>query len=165
VDFSRPESHNWFYDYPGESDSMEGVSIDWNTHTMTVPPDRSAAQKSDYQTALLDPLPPDLGRYGKYMHLWMGTTYEMYRGSRTLLVFMRLPRGPLVRPELPPVKPYGSVRELAARPEVTLIDEHLFDSLERPQFFRDAIHLNRPGFERFSFPLAREVRRVPGPPR
>jgi hypothetical protein len=165
VALSRRDSHNWFYDFVGTSSTMEGVSIDWTTRTMTVPPDRTPAQKRAYEQTLLDPLPPDRGRHEKYMHLWMGKIYELYRGSRTRLVFVRLPRGPLVRPDFPPTKPHSSVRELASRGEATLLEEHLFDSLEHPEFFADELHLNNPGFEQFSATLAREVRRLLGPPR
>ena len=164
VSLSRRDSHMWFYDFIGSSSTMEGVSIDWSTRIMTAPPDR-AAQKRAYEVALLDRLPPDRGQHEKYMHLWMGKIYDLYRGSRTRLVFVRLPRGPLVRPDFPPTKPHSSVRELASHAETTLMDEHLFDSLERPEFFVDELHLNEPGIQQFSATLTRELRRVLGPPR
>jgi len=165
VSQSRRDSHIWFHDYIATSSTMDGVSIDWSTRTMTVPPERSAAQKRAYEITLLDALPPDRGQHEKYMHLWMGKIYELYRGSRTRLVFVRLPHGPLVRPDFPPAKAHSSVRELAARGEATLIEEHLFDSMERPEFFWDELHLNEPGIQQFSSALAREMRRVLGPPR
>ena len=58
----------------------------------------------------------------------------------------------------------SSIRELASRPNVILANEHLFDSLEHPEFFKDAMHMNRDGVERFSAMLADEVARLLGPP-
>jgi hypothetical protein len=46
-----------------------------------------------------------------------------------------------------------------------VLDEHLFDQLERPDFFWDAWHLNGAGMNVFSRLLATEVRRVLGPPK
>jgi len=46
-----------------------------------------------------------------------------------------------------------------------LIDEHFFDSLEKPELFRDELHLNGPGMDRFSVMLTYEVSRILGPPR
>jgi hypothetical protein len=162
---SHENSHHWMYDYAAPTKSMEGVSIDWKTRTMTVPPGRTPEQKHEYEVWLMDPIHPDQGRESAYLHYWLSRIYERYRGSRTRLVFLRLPRGPLVRPDQPPVNPRSSVRELSAMPEVTLLDEHFFDFLERPDLFQDQMHLNRNGLEQFSQTLAREMRRLLGPPR
>jgi lysophospholipase L1-like esterase len=40
------------------------------------------------------------------------------------------------------------------------IDEHAFESLERPELFKDGIHLNRAGIARFSPMLAEELARA-----
>ncbi len=87
---------------------------------------------------------------------------DRYRGSRTKIVFVRLPRGPVVRPDKLVRKKSASIREFARSPNVLLCDEHAFDSLERPEFFKDAVHLNREGCARFSAMLAAEVSRVLG---
>jgi hypothetical protein len=58
----------------------------------------------------------------------------------------------------------STIRELASRSNVILANEHLFDCLEHPEFFKDALHLNRDGVERFSAMLADEVARILGPP-
>ena len=47
-------------------------------------------------------------------------------------------------------KKSSSIREFSARPGVLLVDEHAFDSLERPELFKDAFHLNNAGCARFS---------------
>jgi len=117
------------------------------------------------KTRLLDPLPPESGEQGRYMKYWLGKIYEHYRGSPTRLIFLRLPRSGWVRPDQPRYNPHSSVRDLAARPNVTLMDEHFLDVLEKPEFFRDQLHLNGPGMDQFSAMIAQEVRRILGPPR
>jgi hypothetical protein len=54
---------------------------------------------------------------------------------------------------------------LAKDPNVILIDEHFFDSLEKPEFFHDELHLNGPGMVPFSHMITQEVSRILGPPR
>jgi lysophospholipase L1-like esterase len=43
-----------------------------------------------------------------------------------------------------------------------LAGEHVFDALEQPELFKDGMHLNRAGVERFSVMLAGEVERLLG---
>jgi hypothetical protein len=40
---------------------------------------------------------------------------------------------------------------------VILLDERTFDPLERPEFFQDALHLNREGVARFSKLMAERL--------
>lgn len=164
ANLARTWSFTWTYDYVGTKDSMAGVAVDWAAHKVTVPPEH-AAQKTEFESYFLTPYPPDMGRRSAYMHYWLGKIYEHYRGSRTRLIFLREPRGPFVRPDLPPMNPRGTVRELAVHSNVTLIPEHFFDSLERPDLFKDQVHLNQPGIDLFSHMLAREMRELLGPPK
>jgi lysophospholipase L1-like esterase len=60
-------------------------------------------------------------------------------------------------------KQSSSIRELASLPNVLLADEHAFDALERPELYRDGVHLNREGINRFSVMLADEIARLLGP--
>jgi hypothetical protein len=95
----------------------------------------------------------------------LGRILEHYRDSPTKIVVLRLPRGPLVRPPNLVRKLSSSVRELQSHPNVILLDEHTFDSLEHPELFKDCIHLNREGMARFSVMMSDAVARVLGPPR
>jgi lysophospholipase L1-like esterase len=85
---------------------------------------------------------------------------DRYRESRTKIIFVRLARGPVVRPASLVQKKSASIREFASRPNVFLASEHAFDSLERPELFKDALHLNRPGATRFSAMLVDEIARI-----
>jgi hypothetical protein len=162
---SRRDSFMWNYTYNGPPDTVVGYQFDWAAHTLAAPPDAQPDRVETFKTRLLLPLPPETGVQNRYMKYWLGKIYEHYRGSPTRLIFLRLPRGGWVRPDQPRYNAHSSVRELAAQPNVTLIDEHYFDSIERPDLFRDALHLNGPGMERFSIMIAQEVSRILGPAR
>jgi hypothetical protein len=154
---ARKDSYLWYYNYVGPNQSMEGVVIDWQKRTVTVPPGFTDAQKANYEYRFLAPRMSYSGVHSQYLHQWLGEIYEHYRGSKTRLVFLHLPRGPFIRPDQPVLNPHSSVRELAAQPGVILLPEHLFDSIERPALFVDQMHLNGPGSAEFSRILAKEV--------
>ena len=102
------------------------------------------------------------GQRGAYRRLWYGRIAELFRDSPTRLVFLHLPRGPVVRP-YPVVYKTAAARELAARnPKVVLLPEHAFDTLEQTRFFGDPMHLNQRGSQEFTRMAAREVARALG---
>lgn len=162
VDMARRESHRWYYDFVGTHDNVAGVTIDWKNKTLTAPASLSAEAKEMLRSRMLQPRPPDIGQQSAYLTRWLGKIYRHYRGSKTKLIFFRLPRGPFVRPDPPPFRPRSSVRELAHRPEVILDKEHDFDFLERPEIFSDAMHLNADGCAEFTRALARRVQELLG---
>jgi hypothetical protein len=43
---------------------------------------------------------------------------------------------------------------------VYLCEEHAFESLEHPELFKDALHLNRDGCARFSPMLVEEIGKI-----
>jgi hypothetical protein len=154
---------DWVYDYVESAKSMAGLRIDWSTLTATFPPDFDEVQRATVRNELLYQPVPQSGRLAKFRRLWLGRIIDRYRGSRTKIIFVRLPRGPLVRPDSLVKKLSSSIRELAARPNVILMNEHYFDCLEHPELFKDGAHLNREGVARFSNMLADEVARILGP--
>ena len=120
-------------------------------------PERVAPEKRSEIARLLlrrpaEPSPDFAG----YRRRWLGAILARYRGSRTRIIFVRLARGPVVRPGLSS-DPASSIREFAARGDAVLIDEHRFDILERPELFLDALHMNQQGAVQFSTMLASEV--------
>jgi lysophospholipase L1-like esterase len=74
-------------------------------------------------------------------------------------------RGPFVRPANLVQKKSAVIREFAKRPNVYLVNEHAFDSLERPELFKDGLHLNLQGATLFAPMLVREVGAILGPSR
>jgi len=159
------DSFSWFYKYTGLTETLAGFQVDWEARTVTAPPNADPAIVQRVKSHLFAALPPDTGDHSRYMKYWLGKIGEHYRGSPTRLIFLRLPRGGFVRPDQPRYNPHSSVRELAAQPNVTLIDEHFFDSLEKPELFADDLHLNGTGMVPFSLMITQEVSRILGPPR
>jgi hypothetical protein len=155
---------DWTYGYVESDRNMVGLQIDWSTLKAAYPPGMTDEQKDTVRNYLLHAPDPQTGRMANYCRTWLGRIAGRYRDSRTKVIFFRLPRGPIPRPDYLVKKLSGSIRELASRPNVILANEHLFDSLEHPEYFKDAMHMNRDGLDRFSPMLADEVARILGPP-
>jgi hypothetical protein len=162
---NRRDAFSWNYNYDGPPDTLTDFHVDWAAKTLIAPPNADLGLVQNLKFRLLDPLPAETGNESRYLTHWLGKIYEHYRGSPTRLIFLRLPRGGFVRPDQPRYNPHSSVRDLSMEPNVTLIDEHFFDSLEKPEFFRDEMHLNGPGMVPFSLMITQEVSRILGPPR
>jgi|SRR5580658_1057879 hypothetical protein len=155
---------DWTYDYVESSRSMAGLRIDWSKLEATYPPGMTEEQKQTARDWLIHEPNPQTGRLAHFFRTWLGRIADRYRESRTKIIFVRLPRGPIPRPDYLVKKRSSSIRELASRPNVILANEHLFDCLERPELFKDAVHLNRDGIDLFSPMIADEVARILGPP-
>ncbi|MBY0505726.1 MAG: hypothetical protein K2X03_17560 [Bryobacteraceae bacterium] len=155
----------WAYDYDDEERSLAGLAIDWKTRAMTYPPGMDPGYKKMFNETLLRKATPSTGRRAAYQRKWFGRMVEHYRNSETRFVFVRLPRGPLSPLEDVPLNPSSSVRVLAKRPRVYLGAPLRYASLERPEYFKDPLHLNRAGAHAFSKMLVDEVRELIGPPR
>jgi len=154
----------WTWNYIESSKTMAGVSIDWTAWKATFPPGADQNQRDTVGDFLMySPGVPQTGHYAAFRRKWFGKIIDRYRNSPTKIVFLRLPRGPIVRPGNLVQKKSSSIRELGQRPHVLLVPEHAFDSLEHPELFKDAMHLNREGVARFSPMLAEEVSKVLGP--
>ena len=150
------------YNFIGPQNTMEGLEVDWNARQITrYPPSATPQIRKMLDDELLRPAGQYTGRRTAYLRQWLGRIAQRYRGSRTRLIFFRLPRGPVVRPYTP-YAPTSAVREIAARGEGILIDEHRFDELERPALFHDAVHLNEAGCEQFTAILVQEVAKILG---
>jgi hypothetical protein len=153
----------WTYNYIDTDRSLSGLQIDWSTMTAAYPPGVDALTRVTVQNWLLHPPDPpqNRGRWAPYERTWYGRIVNRYRGSRTKIIFVRLPRGPIPRPSNLDYRTRGVVRDLAAaQSNVLLCDEHAFDSIEDPQFYKDGLHLNLAGSNKFSYMLAREVQRL-----
>jgi hypothetical protein len=157
VAYDRSGFDFWTYTYVETDRSMAGLSIDWKTMKATLPPGLNADQIDTVNNYLLRNAAPQTGRMAAYRRHWLGKLIDMYRGSPTKIIFLRLARGPVARPDNLIHKLSSSIRELARRPNVMLVPEDAFYSLEHPELFRDGLHLNRAGIARFSPMLAIEI--------
>ena len=156
---------SWTYDYVPEPQSLAGLQIDWIAGKVVIPDD-FGPDKRETIGYLVNHKPMASHRLSEYRRVWFGRTAERYRGSRTKIIFFRVPRAPIPFPEswYIPSKLGATIRDLAARQSnVVIMNEHTFEYLEHPQFFKDAAHLNREGVDLFSTKLAQEVAKILGP--
>jgi hypothetical protein len=157
-------SAGWFYGYEGPDHNVAGLQIDWQHNVAHYPASFTPEQRKLIEDVLFGPKPPDAGLLTRYLRRWYGRIVDHYRNSGTKLIFLRVPRAPQPPPEHPP-KVNSAIRQIASEHDVVVLDEHLFDQLERTDLFADPMHLNAEGMGRFSRILATEVRRVLGPPK
>lgn len=156
VKMYREHGAEWRNGYDGNPRSLAGLTIDWNQRTVTFPPGITLAEQADIRGFLLRPTAPQTGGFGEYRRQWFGRIVDRYRSSATRVVFLRIPRGPVVRP-VSYVPVTHTIHGLAARPGVILMNENTFNELEHPEFFFDQLHLNTAGRHRFSELLAGKV--------
>jgi hypothetical protein len=156
VKFNNGGYEEWTYGFVDTDRNVVGLKIDWNTLTATVPPD-SAGLRDQLDRFVLYRAYPQTGRHAAFRRKWFGQLVDRYQGTPAKVVFVRLPRGPIPRPGNLVRKKSSSIREFAARPGVLLVDEHAFDSLEQPELFKDAFHLNNAGCSLLSVRMAQEV--------
>ena len=154
---SRREAASWIRNFRTPARDMTGLAIDWAAWKIAFPPDTPADLRRSLQEVLMRPVAPQTGDLAAYRRKWFGKIMDRYRGTATRVVFCRLPRAPIPRPDSLVKKLSSSIREFRSRPNVLLLDEHTFDFLERPEFFQDALHLNREGAARFSRLLAERL--------
>jgi hypothetical protein len=160
VRLTKSGYEGWTYNYEEVTQSMAGLTIDWKTRTAAFPPGADQNQHETVQNALLREPWPQTGKFARFRREWFGRILDRYRGSRTKVIFVRLPRGAIPRPDDLDHKISATIREFGSRPNVMLAPEHAFDDLEHPELFRDGIHLNRAGIARFSPMLAQEIARM-----
>lgn len=154
----------WTYTYEETARSMAGLEVDWAAWKAKLPADADANQRDTLEFLLHKPA-PQTGNMAEFRRLWFGRVLDLYRGSPTRIIFLRLPRGAIPRPANLVEKKSSSIREFASRSNVILCPEHDFEFLERPELHKDALHLNREGIARFSPKLAEEIGGMLGAPR
>ena len=155
----------WTWNYVDTTRNMVGLQIDWKAWKATMSPGADQNQRDTVKNFLMyPPIARQTGHTAQFRRFWFGRIIDRYRGSPTKIIFLRLARGPIPRPDNLVHKTTSSIRELARRPNVLLVPEHAFDSLEHPELYKDAMHLNREGTERFSRMLVEEITRLLGTP-
>jgi hypothetical protein len=161
VEWQRENGPAAVYNAVWERRSLAGMLVDWQSHTLALPEWVDAQHRNIAANLLLSDPPPHSNEYVRYRRRWLGAIVDRYRGLQTRLIFLRLPRAPVVRPGLAH-DPSSTVREFAARGQALLMDEHEFDGLERPEMFGDVQHLNEAGATEFTTMVAGEVSRMLG---
>ena len=157
VKMFRESGESWAYDYNGIEHNLAGLTVDWATHHVTFPPGMPP-ETQRFLTEMFFHKPPQRGRMRAFEVRWLGALADLYRDSKTRIVFFQAPRGPVHAPA--PHLEWTSVDELRKRPWVAIVDQHRFEPLERPELFADYVHLGTDGRKVFSPMLVEAVQEV-----
>ena len=99
---TRDHSEDLYYVWSGLERDMKGFAADWDTLKVTsYPPWADEKLREDINNFLLHPVYPQTGHPGEYRRRWLGKMIDRYRNTATKIIFIRLPRGPVVRPGNP----------------------------------------------------------------
>jgi lysophospholipase L1-like esterase len=113
------------------------------------------SQQDHIRRRLFSPPTPQTGELTEYRKFWLGRILQLYRNSPTRIVFLELPRGPLINPSRPASTAF--VDWARKQPNVVVLHPETFRSLETPETFFDGLHLNRSGRTIFSARLAEKL--------
>ncbi|MBU6461258.1 MAG: hypothetical protein KGK01_05025 [Bradyrhizobium sp.] len=90
-------------------------------------------------------------RNAAFQTRWLTRIIDLYKDSKTQLIFLQLPRGPVPIPAREPVQGAPDLRALLpSGHNVTFLDENEFVEFEKREYFHDAIHLNAIGRKLFT---------------
>jgi hypothetical protein len=145
-------------DYGGQPENLHGLTADLARRTIHFPPGLNPARHAAVQAMVLPAVVPQTGELSEYRKLWLGRILDLYKDSRTRIVFLELPRGPIPQPESQ--APPAFLRWALTRPRVSAIPQGFFRDLERPEVYYDGLHLNKTGRALFSERLAGQVQRL-----
>ncbi|MEZ5394559.1 MAG: hypothetical protein R2724_17230 [Bryobacterales bacterium] len=134
VEWYRRDQWEWVYNYEGIKENLVGLRADWENDRFLYTDDIPQERRDLLEKELLRPPVPDTERFRAYRQKWYGKVLDHYAHSDTKIIFLRMARGPVARPEPYPGYDTSVVRDLAERPNVLMMDEHLFDWMEQPRF-------------------------------
>jgi hypothetical protein len=163
AEWYRREQWGWLYNYEGGDGDLVGLRANWEENRLEYGEGFPGAPREGLENELLGPPAPPDGRFRAYRRKWYGKILERYEGSETQFVFLRMARGPVVRPDSTDDEETSIIRDLASRPGVLVLEEHTFDYLEDPAYFQDALHMNGRGSRLFSERLVAEIVELLGP--
>jgi hypothetical protein len=141
--------------YGGKPETMTGMSFDPATRTIHFPPGAKDWQINSARSTLTPDAAPQRGLNTAYRQRWLGAILDLYKNSKTRIVFLQLPNAPLPVPDSP--VPARFLQSIASRPNVTILPVDTFREFQRPELFADGLHLNQYGRKLFSEKLAREM--------
>jgi hypothetical protein len=156
----RRSAAYWSVHYGGQDAMLPDLQLD--TAGMPVAWGADEAQLKPrlepYFHELRDPPPVELqSANAAYLREWLTRIPQRYSARDVPIIVFVVPRGPWHERQAPVPRLAGPIAELAAAGRITSLPGDAFVSLEQPQFFFDAAHMNRYGRERFSKLFARQV--------
>jgi hypothetical protein len=153
-----------FYGYSGRTENLRGVWMDWTTDTLHFPEGVSPQVQAEMKLHTNYRQWSVRGFERAYRKLWLGRIIERYRGTRAKIAIFSLPYRPFPIPFSWRVDSDSFASQASKNSQVTILDEHLFEDLERPEFFFDVFHMNRTGRASFSRRLAKALIQQAGTP-
>lgn len=145
--------------YPGRPPSLAGLGFDRATDTLFIPNGLPPIQTEIlplYAQELRADLHSPAARLpsAEYRRLWFGRIADICAEAGIPLFVFRIPRGPLHHLVATDAGPIGVLSEMRDAGRLNLLPATLFDGLERPEYFFDALHMNAAGRAIFSTLLA-----------
>ena len=157
---TRRNADYWAAHYGGRDESLPALQLDDSGMPVDWGADPAPLKKTleSYFHELREPPAPTLqAANATYLREWLGRIAQRYAARNVPVIVFVVPRGPWHESRAAIPQPDGPVRELASRGDVVPLPGDAFVSLEQPQFFFDAWHMNRNGREKFSQLFAQQV--------
>jgi len=144
------------YSYEGDKNSLTGIQIVKHDQFGNVPPHLEQAKVDRLKFAVF-PGPPNPDFWKRhYLQYWVNRLVERYADSPTKIVLVCVPNHPLpVQDPRPHIN--RTISSLAKFPNVRVLPEDTFASLNRPEYFSDDIHLNVTGRRKFTEMLSEKL--------
>ena len=151
----RIHGHGYIDGYGGKQEVLTGLRVDMAKRTFYFPPELKDSQKQSITNTLRFEVAAQTGDVTRYRRQWLGRLTGLLAGSRTRLIFVEMPRGPLPFPDA--TEPARFVNQAVTQRGVSALPADLFHDLERPDLFADGLHLNAAGRDMFSTRLGKRV--------
>lgn len=149
--------------YGGRTERLSGLTVNWSRRTIRFPDGVTEATRANVTRFVLREPVPNTGALARYRQRWLGGILDLYKDSPTRLIFLQLPRAPLVNPDAASgAKSKRFVDSATTTPRLTVLPAETFVDLERPEVFVDGLHLNHDGRLIFSARLAGQVDAILG---
>jgi hypothetical protein len=156
VSLRRGIKEKFALDYAGRDESMVGLRYDVRSGEIRFPDRLTETERAQVKAYLTETGVVDADHYDEYSKQWIERFIELYRGSQTTLVFLRMPAE--VLPQADGIRRTGAFASymplLRNSPGVKVMDEDAFYDLEDPRYFFDTLHMNHEGRVRFTTQLA-----------
>jgi len=147
--------------YGGKPETLAGLTVDREKHTIDFPPGVQDWQMSTAKSTVFPETAPQTGAQTRYRARWIGGILDLYKSSATRIIFIQIPRAPWPGPEAP--VPARFLQSVAGHERLTVMPAATFEGLECPDLFADGLHLNSTGRGVFSRMLAGKVAEVMEP--
>lgn len=149
VKWRREEGERHLDNYQGRSESMQGLTVVPETNSITFPAHLNADERKSVEIRYTGLSKPGSDAFDEYSVKWLKRILQMYKNSKTKVIFLRCPTNPIPDQQNYPL---ARLSEFISQEidNKLVIDEGYFADLESPEFFFDTFHMNKKGREIFT---------------